>query len=213
VIPTPPELQNRYFTLPDRLPPLPGEGFASRIDAVPDHVLARSSWTPQCPVTRDDLRWLRLAFRGFDGQRHTGELLVNASAAESLVEVFRRLYEADFPMEELRITRAEELDAEPTGDGNNTGAFTCKPMPFGSSEWSEHAKGMAVDVNPFLNPYVKGAVVLPELASAYLDRGREGAGMVRAGDEVTRAFASIGWQWGGNWRRSKDYMHFSANGR
>lgn len=212
VVPTPPELRNRRFTLPDRLPPLPGEGFASRIEPVPEEVLARSSWTPSCPVTREQLRWVRVAFHGFDGRRHTGELLINSSAAEPIVAVFRALYDARFPLEEMRITRAEELDAEPTGDGNNTGAFTCKPMPSGST-WSEHAKGLAIDVNPFLNPYVRGPVVLPELASAYLDRSRQVAGAIHAGDPVTRAFASIGWQWGGTWQHAKDYMHFSANGR
>lgn len=213
IVPTPPELQNRHFTLPDTIPALAGDGFASRVDPVPDDVLARSSWNNRCPVTRDDLRWVRLTFHGFDGNRHTGELLVNARAAASLVTVFRALYEADFPIEEMRITRADELDAEPTGDGNNTGAFTCKPMPFGSTEWSEHAKGLAIDVNPFLNPYLKGPVVLPELASAYADRSRTAPGMIHAGDAVTRAFASIGWQWGGSWQHSKDFMHFSANGR
>jgi hypothetical protein len=213
VMPTPPELRNRRFTLPDRLPALPGEGFASRIESVPDDVIARSSWTDECPVARDDLRWVRLTFHGFDGRRHTGELLVATAAAKPIVEVFRRLYDASFPFEEMRITRADELDAEPTGDGNNTGAFTCKPMPFGSTAWSEHAKGLAIDVDPFMNPYVKGAVVLPELASAYLDRSRQEPGMIHAGDVVTRAFASIGWQWGGAWQHSKDYMHFSATGR
>lgn len=211
VMPTPPELQNRHFTMPDRLPPLPGDGFASRIEKVPDDVLARSSWTPECPVVRDDLRWVRVSFHGFDGRRHTGELLVASAAAKPLVSVFHQLWDANFPLEEMRITRAEELDAEPTGDGSNTGVFTCKPMPGGG--WSEHAKGMAIDVNPFHNPYVKGPLVLPELASAYLDRGRLAPGMIRPGDAVTSAFASIGWQWGGNWQRSKDYMHFSANGR
>ena len=213
VLPTPPELRNRRFTLPDHLPALPGDGFASRIEPAPDDVVARSTWSDACPVDRDQLRWVRLTFHGFDGRRHTGELLVAAAAAEPLTEVFRRLYEAKFPLEEMRITRAEELTAAPTGDGNNTGAFTCKPMPFGSATWSEHAKGLAVDVNPFLNPYVKGAVVLPELASAYLDRSRRTPGTIHAGDEVTQAFASIGWAWGGDWVRSKDYMHFSANGR
>jgi hypothetical protein len=211
VMPTPPELQNRHFTMPDHLPALPGDGFASRVDKVPDDVLARSSWTPACPVSREDLRWVRLTFHGFDERRHTGELLVSSAAANPLVSVFSQLWDARFPLEEMRITRADELDAEPTGDGSNTGAFTCKPMPGGG--WSEHAKGMAIDVNPFHNPYVRGALVLPELASAYLDRDRDAPGMIRPGDAVTRAFASIGWQWGGSWQRSKDYMHLSANGR
>ncbi|HUP99105.1 MAG TPA: M15 family metallopeptidase, partial [Aeromicrobium sp.] len=189
-----------------------GDGFPSRVDPVPAHVLGRSSWTPKCPVEPGELRWVRLAFWGFDDRRHTGELLVNADAAEDMVQVFRQLYEARFPLEEMRITRADEIDAEPTGDGNNTGAFTCKPFR-GSTVWSEHAYGRAVDVNPFQNPYTKGDALIPELASAYADRARQDPGMIHAGDAVTRAFASVGWGWGGSWQHSKDYMHFSANGR
>ena len=210
--PTPPELQNRHFTLLDHVEPLPGDGFASSVTTVPADVLARSSWTPECPVNAEDLRWVRLAFWGFDDRRHTGELLVNADAAEAMVQVFDRLFAARFPLEEMRITRAEELDAEPTGDGNNTGAFTCRALR-GSTTWAEHAYGRAVDVNPFQNPYVKADVLIPELASAYVDRSRQARGMIRPGDAVTTAFASVGWQWGGTWQRSKDYMHFSANGR
>jgi hypothetical protein len=210
--PTPPELRDRRFTLPDQLDPLPGDGFASSVSTVPPNVLARSSWDPTCPVKPADLRWVRLAFWGFDGRRHTGELLINADAAESMVEVFRRLYAARFPLEEMRITRADEIDAPPTGDGDNTGAFTCKPFR-GSTEWSEHAYGRAVDVNPFQNPYVKGDALIPELASAYTDRSRRAPGMIHPGDTVTQAFASVGWGWGGSWQHSKDYMHFSANGR
>lgn len=218
--PTPPELQDRSFTLPDHVEPLPGDGFASSVTTVPDDVLARSSWSDECPVEAEDLRWVRLAFWGFDDRRHTGELLVHADAAEAMVRVFGQLYASRFPIEEMRITRAEELDAEPTGDGNNTGAFTCRPL-HGTTTWAQHAYGLAVDVNPFQNPYIKppnatgvaGDTLIPELASAYLDRSRRAPGMIRPGDAVVQAFASIGWEWGGNWQRAKDYMHFSSNGR
>ena len=218
--PTPAELRDRRFTLPDRLDPLPGNGFASSVASVPGDVLARSTWTHECPVDSNDLRWVQLTFWGFDGHRHTGELLVNADAAGAMVQVFGRLYAARFPLEEMRITRAEELDAEPTGDGNNTGAFNCRPLQ-GTTTWSEHAYGRAVDVNPFQNPYIKppdaqgvpGDMLIPELSSAYLDRSRQAPGMIRPGDTVVQAFASVGWGWGGSWQKSKDYMHFSANGR
>lgn len=212
VEPTPIELQDRRFTLPDTIDPLPGDGFVSRVDPVPDDVLARSTWDSTCPVAVEQLRWVRITFWGFDDARHTGELLVNVDAAEDMVTVFERLYRAKYPIEEMRITRSEELDADPTGDGNNTSAFTCRPVTLDSSTWSQHAYGRAVDVNPFHNPYIKGDVVIPELSSAYLDRDRTDPGVIHAGDAVTDAFASVGWVWGGGWQRSKDYMHFSANG-
>lgn len=218
--PTPPELTVRRFTLPDRLDHLPGDGFASRVQPVPKEVLARSSWDEECPVSAGDLRWVRLAFWGFDDRRHTGELLVHADAADQMVQVFGRLYAARFPIEEMRITRADEIDAEPTGDGNNTGAFTCRPV-HGTTTWAQHAYGLAVDVNPFQNPYIKppdakgapGDMLIPELAAAYLDRSRPVPGMIGPGDAVVEAFASVGWQWGGSWQKAKDFMHFSINGR
>jgi len=210
--PTPPELRNRRFTLPDRLPQVRGVDFGYDAVPAPDDVVARSSWTPACPVARKDLRWVRLTFWGFDDRRHTGELLVNQDAVGAITDAFEQLYAAKYPIEEMRITRADELDAAPTGDGNNTSAFTCKPLR-GTTTWSEHAKGRAIDINPFDNPYLKDDVLIPELASAYADRSRQAPGMIHAGDAVTKAFSSVGWGWGGAWQHSKDYMHFSANSR
>lgn len=213
VRPTPPELVQRRFTLPDTVAALPGSGFDSRVSTpAPGEVIARSTWRPGCPVAARDLSWVRLTFWGFDGRRHTGELLVNSSVATDLVGVFRRLYAARFPFEEMRITRRDELDAPPTGDGNDTGVFSCRAT-VGATSYSQHAYGLAVDLDPFQNPYVKGDVVLPELASSYLDRSWVRPGMITAGGPVVRAFRAIGWTWGGTWHSLKDLQHFSANGR
>ena len=202
----------RRFTLPDTVPELPGTGFASRVTTpAPADVIARSTWKKGCPVAATDLSWVRLTFVGFDGRRHTGELLVNSAVADDVVTVFRRLYAAKFPIEEMRITRADELDAPPTGDGNNTGAFNCRPT-VGATSYSQHAYGLASDVNPFQNPYTKGDLVLPELASAYLKRSWVRPGMIEPDGPVVQAFASIGWTWGGSWHSLKDLQHFSANG-
>jgi hypothetical protein len=211
--PTPPELDPRRFTLPDTLPPLPGEGFASTVDDVPADVLARSTWEPGCPVAADDLAYVRLTFWGFDDRRHTGELLVNRSVAADVVGVFRRLFAARFPFEQLGIASRADLDAAPTGDGNGTGAFVCRPSTGSASTYSQHAYGLAIDVDPFQNPYTKGDLVLPELASSYLARDRVRPGMITPHGVVVRAFASIGWTWGGTWHSLKDYQHFSQNGR
>ncbi len=212
VQPTPPELQDRALPTIDLLaPPISGD-FASTVGEVPEAVAARSTWQPACPVGLDDLRYLTVSFWGFDDRPHTGELLVNASASDDVVDVFRLLYERRYPIEEMRVTRPDELNAAPTGDGNNTSAFVCRPSR-GTTSWSEHAFGRAVDINPFHNPYVKGALVLPELASAYTDRARQRPGMIEPGDVVTTAFAQRDWGWGGAWRSSKDYMHFSVSGR
>lgn len=211
VQPTPPELTDR------RLPPPvvgdpPAPGFTPTITPVPDDVAARSTWTEQCPVGLHELRYVTVAFWGFDERAHIGELLVHADAAADVAGVFAELFAARFPIEEMRIVEPAELDAPPTGDGNNTTAFVCRPTR-GSGAWSEHAFGLAVDVNPFHNPYLKGDLVLPELAGSYTDRAHHRPGMVQPGDVVTAAFARIGWRWGGDWSSLKDWMHFSASGR
>ncbi len=212
VQPTPPELRDRRLATIDVLDPPVDAAFASSVGPVPPAVTARSTWEPACPVGLDDLRHVTVSFWGFDDRPHTGELLVHADVADDVVGAFRRLHQARFPIEEMRITRLDELGAHPTGDANNTGAFVCRPSR-GTTSWSEHAYGRALDINPFHNPYVKGDLVLPELASAYIDRSTPRPGMIFADGVATAAFADIGWGWGGTWRSNQDYMHFSANGR
>ena len=111
------------------------------------------------------------------------------------------------------MTPRSELDAHPTGDGNDTGAFVCRPSTGSTTTFSQHAYGLAIDVDPFQNPYTKGDLVLPELASSYLDRDDVRPGMITPDGVVVRAFESIGWTWGGTWSSLKDYQHFSQNGR
>ncbi|HYF45894.1 MAG TPA: M15 family metallopeptidase [Acidimicrobiales bacterium] len=212
VLPTPPELADRRIQMPDQLDAPATDQYDATVERVPRDVAERSTWNPDCPVGLEDLRYLTVTFWGFDGEHHRGELIVQASAAEGVVEVFRRLHAARFPIEEMRVVNPLDLLAPPTGDGNNTAAFVCRSTT-GAGSWSQHAYGLALDVNPFHNPYVRGDLVVPELASAYLDRGREAPGIIRAGDAVVEAFAAIGWEWGGHWSSAKDYQHFSANGR
>lgn len=211
ILPTPPELVDRALPTEDFLPPPAADHYASTVAPVPPDILDRSTWQAACPVASTALRYLTISFWGFDGGPHTGEMIVNASAAEGVTQVFGRLFAQRFPLEEMRVTRPDELMAVPTGDGNNTSAFVCRPAR-GMTSWSAHAYGLAVDVNPFCNPYTKGDLVLPELASAYLDRKNLRPGMLLPGDPVVRAFASIGWSWGGAWSDPKDRMHFSATG-
>lgn len=207
ILPTPPELRDRRLPPAEELPPAPAS-----IAEVPADVAARSTWSPECPVALDDLRYLTVPYWGFDDLPHTGELLVHATVAEDVAGVFARLYEARFPIEQMRVVAREQLDLPPTGDGNNTSGFVCRPVVGGAS-WSQHAYGLAVDVNPFHNPYGKGDLVVPELASAYLDRDWQRPGMVTVDGPVLDAFDDIGWGWGGTWNSATDHMHFSQNGR
>jgi D-alanyl-D-alanine carboxypeptidase len=213
VLPTPAALRDRRLPTVDRLPPPPGGRFRSAIRPISAAVRARmgATWRPGCPVGLGDLRYVTVSFRGFDGRAHTGELVVHERVAAQVVSVFARLYGARFPIEEMRLVTGADLEAHPTGDGNNTAAFVCRAARK-QTRWSAHAYGLAVDLNPFQNPYRRGDLVLPELAGAYENRARPRPGMIRPGDVVTSAFADIGWTWGGTWRSPRDLMHFSATG-
>ena len=216
VLPTPAALRDRRLPTVDHLPPpAAGAPYASTATTIDAALAARmgSTWQPGCPVGLSELRYLTLSFWGFDDRPHTGELVVNASVADRVRTVFGRLFAARFPLEDVRIVEPADLNEVPTGDGNTSAAFVCRPVRGSASTFSAHAYGLAVDINPFQNPYSKGARVLPELAGAYLDRATRRPGMIAKGDVVTRAFAEAGWTWGGSWSSPKDLMHFSANGR
>jgi hypothetical protein len=211
--PTPPELDPRILPTVDVLPPPADGAFHAGVQPVPADVVARSTWQATCPVTLDELRYVTVSFWGFDDTAHTGEMIVHRDAADAVVRVFAQLFAERFPIEDMRVSSMADLDAPNTGDGNTTAAFVCRPTRGSSSRWSEHAFGLAVDVNPFQNPYVRDGGVIPGLAASYLDRSNVRPGMLQPGAGAVSAFAAIGWRWGGEWENPRDYMHFSAAGR
>lgn len=213
---TPADLFPRAIVTEDVLPPPAGDDFTFTVDPVPDEVVARSTWHPDCPVDVADLRQLTVAHLGFDDAHHTGEVLVHADAVDAVVAMFRTMHESDFPLEQVAIITPEQLDAPATGDGNITSAFVCRDSR-GSGSWSEHAYGRALDINPFHNPYrretAEGTVVLPELATAYTDRSLDLPGMLTDDHPVVDTIEAVGWHWGGHYRSLSDPMHVSATGR
>jgi hypothetical protein len=171
-----------------------------------------TSWHPGCPVSIRELRLLTVDHWGFDGSVHRGKLVVHRDEAADVLAAMRRLFQARFPIQRMRLVDAYGGDDERSMAANNTSAFNCRGVP-GSSSWSEHAYGRAIDINPVQNPEVRGDAVSPPAGVRYLDRSRRVRGMIREGGVVVRAFASVGWRWGGNWNSLKDYQHFSASGR
>jgi len=173
----------------------------------------RSSHHAGCPVPWRELRYLRLSYVGFDGQSHTGELVVAAAYARDVVGVFRELYDARWPIRRMRLVDAFGGDDDRSMAADNTSGFNCRRVK-GSNEWSDHAFGAAIDLNPVRNPYLTGSSVSPPASGRFatLDRAAGALvppGAIRSDDVVVRAFAAIGWEWGGSWAQP-DYQHFSA---
>jgi hypothetical protein len=213
VLPTPVVLRNRHLQAADVLPPPSDGAFHWSTSRISDAIRRRmgDTYRSGCPVALADLRYLTLSFRGFDGKAHTGELVVRGYAVPKYVAAFRRLFQLRFPIEQMRLPGTADVKARPTGDGNDTAAFVCRAAR-GQTRFSAHAYGLAVDVDPFQNPFVRGDLVLPELASAYRDRSWVRDGMFLAGSAAVHAFTDQGFTWGGSFHRPKDYQHMSLTG-
>ena len=172
-----------------------------------------ASWHQGCPVGPRQLRTVRVSYVGFDGRAHTGALVVNRVLATDVKIIFRSLYDVRFPIHRMRPVSAYGGTDDRSAAADNTSGFNCRSaVAAGPKRWSAHAYGEAIDVNDVENPYVLGTRVIPPAGKRYLDRAHSRRGMAVAGGELVRAFASVGWLWGGRWSGSPDWQHFSRTG-
>jgi hypothetical protein len=184
----------------------------SRIGTALRERMTGISWRPGCPVPLSNLRVLRVSYRDFDHRAQTGRLVVHKDVARPILKVMRRLYEEGFPIRRIRLIDNYGGSDFRSIEDDNTSAFNCR-FATGSSRWSEHAYGRAIDVNPIENPYVSGGRTSHAASVPYLNRSWIRPGMASEDGNLVRAFRSIGWHWGGNWTGIKDYQHFSRSGR
>jgi len=168
----------------------------------------RHSYRAGCPVAPAGLRVVRVSHWGFDGEPRIGRIVVARRVAPDIVAVFRRLWTARFPIRRVRPVSAYRGSDDASMAADNTSGFNCR-FVGGTSRWSLHAFGRAIDVNPVENPYVQGSRVSPAAGRAFLDRTRYRKGMALRGGVLVRAFASVGWKWGASFG---DYQHFSTTG-
>jgi|7_EtaG_2_1085326.scaffolds.fasta_scaffold71630_2 hypothetical protein len=188
--------------------------FTASISPLPDSLKAQMrgvSWHEGCPVPLEDLSLVKVRYRNYQGANATGRLIIASDVAQSLVDAFRDLYQSGFPIEKMQpVYKFGGSDAE-SMRANNTSAFNCRKST-GSSKWSEHSKGTAIDINPVVNPYVSsGGSVQPIEGAKYADRSIVVKGTITP--EIAAIFDRHGWKWGGDWRSTKDYQHFSRSGR
>jgi hypothetical protein len=172
-----------------------------------------ASWHTGCPVGPAQLRLITLSYVGFDGKAHTGRIVVNRAVTGDVQTVFRRLYTVRFPIRHMEPVSGYGGSDDRSMAADNTSGFNCRyAVAPGLKQWSVHAYGEAIDVNTVENPYLEGGRVLPPAGKAYMSRSRYRPGMAVIGGVLVRAFASVGWLWGGRWTGSPDWQHFSKTG-
>jgi len=169
------------------------------------------SWRPGCPVALGRLRLVNVSYWGFDARAHTGQLVVNADSVTAIVGAMRSLYGARFPIRQMRLVDDFGASDERSMRHDNTSAFNCRKVS-GTTSWSQHAYGRAIDVNPLENPEIQGSTIDPPTGRRFANRQLHSIGMIHHGDVAWRAFSSVRWRWGGDWSSLKDYQHFSATG-
>ena len=179
-------------------------------EPIPAAVEARMrgvSYPDDAEVKLSDLRFLRLAYVDFEGREQIGELVCNKAIADDLVAIFRELFEARYPIRSIRLIDDFGGDDEASMEADNTSCFNYRKKT-GMRALSKHALGLAIDINPFENPYVRPSRVRPSGASAFADRSKDFPHKIDKEDLCYRLFRAHGFSWGGTWRSVRDYQHF-----
>jgi hypothetical protein len=171
----------------------------------------RYTWHPGCPQPLSGLALIHMTYWGFDKRAHSGKLIVNAAVTKKIIRVFSILYKARYPIRRMVLPDVYKGSDPRSTNADNTSAFNCR-LVDGTNDWSMHAYGLAVDINPCENVYIEDGYIDPPRCKANAHRSRHVRGLIHEGDVVTRAFGAIGWGWGGRWVTPKDYQHFSSNG-
>lgn len=183
-------------------------------EEIPDEVFARmagKSYKEDCTVPREDLCYLRISCVGADGSAYIGEMVAAADLAADLLDIFRQLYEAGYPIERMQLIDDYDASDQASMEANNTTCFNFRQIA-GSTKLSNHSLGRAVDINPLYNPYVKktanGTIYDPPVAEAYADRDKDFPYKIDHDDLCYQLFTAHGFTWGGDWNSVKDYQHF-----
>ena len=194
------------------------EGFSIReiSDDLFDRMKSGNTYKEDCVVPREDLRYLMVLHKDIDGNTHQGEMVVHKLIAEDVLEIFEKLYDADYPIERMVLPDNYMADDEIMMRDNNSSSFNFRFISH-TDKISKHGLGMAVDINTLYNPYHKTVtnddgtleeIIEPATGEAYLDRAQDFDYKIEKGDLCYTLFTEKGFEWGGDWTDRKDYQHF-----
>lgn len=173
-----------------------------------EQLITGVSWKQNNTVQIEDLCYVKVKYWGYDEKAHIGELIVNKDIGQEVIEIFKELYDARFPIMKMKLIDEYGAVDSKSMEDNNTSAFCYREVEGKPGKLSKHSYGIAIDINPVQNPYVYKEKVSPESGRDYLNRSQISKGMIVAADACYKAFTSRGWTWGGDWKYEKDYQHF-----
>ncbi len=172
------------------------------------------SYKSNCTVPYEDLRYLKVLYVDFNGETRSGEIVCNKAIAGDLLEIFKELYDQKYEIDKIRLVDEYGADDDLSCADDNTSCFNFRTVE-GSKNLSKHALGLAIDINPFYNPYVTypGGVerISPPGSEPFADRSQDFPHKIDKNDAAYKAFKARGFTWGGDWKTLKDYQHFQKS--
>ncbi|MCK0535898.1 M15 family metallopeptidase [Anaerobiospirillum sp. NML120511] len=190
-----------------------------RAEPVSDETFVRMwtrSWKENCTLERSELRYLKMIHRNAMGQTQRGEMVVNAAIADKVLRIFKKLYVAGYRIERMVLIDDFGGNDELSMQANNSSSFNFRFMTHSPNKVSKHGMGLAIDINPLYNPYVKKIkedswIIAPETAQQWAFDRKDRTDIpykIDQHDLAYKLFTEEGFVWGGNWRSAKDYQHF-----
>ena len=179
----------------------------SPLSASARQAMTGKSWKPGCPAPLADLRAIDVLYVGFDGMQHNGTIVVHKRFTSDVVAIFQELYKARFPIH--KVAPWEQYGSNVYAQRDITVGFYCEKADDDPSEWTSHAFGMAIDINPFENPFLNEHGQWWPAAAAANGPREAGRGKITWDSPALLIFARHGWSWGGFFHGEKDYMHFT----
>ena len=153
-----------------------------------------------------ELTIVTVYYWAFDGDQHTGQIIVQKDLAVEVKDIFDDIEDAHFPIEKIVPISQYDWSDEQSMKDNNTSAFNYRQIND-QEALSMHSYGLAIDINPRLNPCIRHGITQP--TGAKYDPTVPGT--ITADGAVVAAFKKRGWVWGGGWRKLKDWQHFERS--
>lgn len=157
------------------------------------------------------LRHIVIKYYDFNDDVQLGEIVCNEKIAQDLLEIFEELYNSGYQLERVHLIDEYDADDDASMDDNNTSCFNYRVVD-NTTKLSYHAYGLAIDVNPFYNPYVQmrngEEYVCPTGSVPYANRDENFPYKIDENNLAYKLFKQHGFIWGGDWDSLKDYQHF-----
>ena len=184
-------------------------------EMIPDsifRIMKGKSYKKNCTIHRSELRYLKVLHKNLQGESMLGEMVCNKAIASDLLTIFRKLYDAGYPIERMVLIDNYNADDVASMEANNSSSFNFRYIAS-TKKLSKHSEGMAIDINPLYNPYVKkradGTILVsPECAGSYVNRKKNFNYKISGNNLCVKLFKQYGFSWGGDWKSVKDYQHF-----